>query len=238
MRSSTSRRRCASIHTDRGERTFRGEQSVRVGAESGPFRHLFAWFIAIGTAVVVVALATWIRQQDLARRAAETRADVAESRLADAETTLTAIARTTASASATARATANLPETALRRALELVFEAYKDPTEARMRMLSDAFSPDALSFERTEAEHLISGGLHLAGNTPFVLDVLGTAPRGTDDVEIKTHELWTYDEIDAQNRRIRCVREESEQIYVVRRNGANWLIQDVQLAGATRRDEC
>jgi hypothetical protein len=120
----------------------------------------------------------------------------------------------------------------------MVFEAYKDPTEAKLRALSEAFSPDALSFERPEAEHLISGGLHLAGGSPFVLDILNTTPRTADEVEVQTHEVWTYDEVDAQNRRVRCVREESEQSYVLRRNGANWLIQDVQLRGTTRRNDC
>jgi hypothetical protein len=211
---------------------------MRVGVESGPFRHMVPWVLALGTAAVVVGVATWVRQQDVARRAAEARADTAESRLAQAEASLTAIARTSASAAATARAESNLPDAALRRALQLVFEAYKEPTEARLRALSEAFSTDALSFERTEAEHLISGGLHLAGGTPFVLDILNTTPRTADEVEIKTHEVWTYDEVDAQNRRIRCVREESEQSYVLRRSGANWLVQNVELNGTTRRNDC
>jgi hypothetical protein len=211
---------------------------MRVGVESAPLRHLVPWALALAAAAVVIVLATWVRQQDVARRAAEARADVAESQLAVAEATLTAIARTSASAAATARAESNLPDAALRRALQLVFEAYKEPTEARLRALSEAFSTDALSFERTEAEHLISGGLHLAGGTPFVLDILNTTARSPDEAEVKTHEVWTYDEVDAQNRRVRCVREESEQSYVLRRTSANWQIQEVQLNGTTRRNDC
>jgi hypothetical protein len=209
-----------------------------VGAEPGPLRRLVPWLVALGLLAVVAGLSIWARQQDAARRFAETRADAAEARLAVAEASLTAIARTSAAATATALAETNPPETALRRALDLVFEAYKDPNEGKLRALSDAFSPDALSFERTEAEHLISGGLHLAGGTPYDMQVLATTPHTPDEAEIRTRETWTYDEVDAQNRRVRCVREESEQTYTLRRIAAGWLIQDVQLSGTTKRTEC
>src|ERR1700694_5747052 len=204
-----------------------------VGAESNPLRRWTAWLLALGMLAVVVGLTVYARQQDAARRVAEGRADAAESQLAVAQASLTAIARTSAAATATAQAQSNLPEAALRRALDLVFEAYKDPSEGKLRALSDAFSPDALSFERTEAEHLISGGLHLAGGTPYDMTVLATAPTSVDLSEITTHEIWTYDEVDGSNRRTRCVREESEQIYMMHRVGAGWLIQDVQLSGTT-----
>jgi hypothetical protein len=180
----------------------------------------------------------WARQQDTARRLAEGRAEAAETQLAVAEASLTAIARTSAAAAATAFAESNQPEAALRRALDLVFEAYKDPSEGRLKALTDAFSPDALSFERTEAEHLISGGMHLIGATPYDMTVLSSAPRSADDTEIKTREIWTYDEVDSQNRRIRCFREESEQTYTLHRVAAGWLVQKVDLSGATRRSDC
>jgi hypothetical protein len=170
------------------------------------------WLVALGMLAVVVGLMFWVRQQDTARRLAEGRADAAEAQLVDAQASLTAIARTSAAATATALAETNQPEAALRRALDLVFEAYKDPSEGKLRALSDAFSPDALSFERTEAEHLISGALHLAGGTPYELQVLSTTNSGPDDAQIATHEAWTYDEVDSSNRKTRCVREESDQI--------------------------
>jgi hypothetical protein len=194
--------------------------------------------MALGLLAVVAGLSVWARQQDTARRLAEGRAEAAEARLALAEATLTTIARTSAAATATAIAETNPPEMALRRALDLVFEAYKDPNEGKLRALSDAFSPDALSFERTEAEHLISGGLHLAGGTPYEMVVLATTPHSADEAEVRTRETWTYDEVDAQNRRVRCVREESEQTYTLRRITAGWLIQDVQLSGTTKRNDC
>ncbi len=209
-----------------------------VGAEPGPLRRSLPWLVALGLLAVVLGLTVWARQQDTARRLAENRADLAEARLAIAEASLTATARSSAAATATAQAQASLPETALRRALDLVFEAYKDPTEAKLRALSDAFSPDALSFERREAEHLISGGLHLAGATPYELNVLSSTPKSSEESEIRTREVWTYDEVDSQGRRTRCFREESEQTYVVRRLPAGWLIQDVQLSGTTRRTDC
>jgi hypothetical protein len=196
------------------------------------------WLVALGMLAVVVGLMFWVRQQDTARRLAEGRADAAEAQLVVAEASLTAIARTSAAATATALAETNEPEAALRRALDLVFEAYKDPSEGKLRALSDAFSPEALSFERTEAEHLISGALHLAGGTPYELQVLSSANSGPDDAQIATHEAWTYDEVDASNRKTRCVREESDQIYMLHRVGSGWLIQDVQLSGTARRSDC
>jgi hypothetical protein len=210
---------------------------MRFGAEPGPWRFM-PWLVALGMLAVVVGLMVWVRQQDAARRLAEGRADAAEARLVVAEASLTAIARTSAAATATAVAETNLPEAALRRALDLVFEAYKDPSEGKLKALSDAFSPDALSFERTEAEHLISGGLHLAGGTPYELHVLSSGSASPEDSQIATHEIWTYDEIDAQNRRTRCVREESDQTYSLRRVGSGWLIQGVELSGTTRRTDC
>ena len=72
----------------------------------------------------------------------------------------------------------------------------------------------------------------------YQLEVLETTPVGPDETQIRTRELWTYDEVDAQNRRVRCVREESEQTYVLKRVAAGWLIQDIQLSGNTRRTDC
>jgi hypothetical protein len=209
-----------------------------VGSDPGPLRRLLPWFVALALLAVVAGLTVWARQQDAARRVAEVRAEAAEARASVAEASLTAIARSSAAATATAQATSSQPEAALHRALNLVFEAYKDPSEGKLRALSDAFSPDALSFERTEAEHLISGALHLAGATPYELQVLDTSQPSPDQADIRTRETWTYDEVDAQNRRVRCVREESEQTYTLKRVAAGWLIQDVQLAGTTRRTDC
>jgi hypothetical protein len=208
-----------------------------VGAEPGTLRRLVRPLAALAVlAVVVVAVTIWARQQDAARRFAEGRAISAEARAVAAEASLTALART--GSVATPVSQASEPQAALRHALDLVFEAYKDPSDGKLRALSDAFSPEALSFERTEAEHLISGGMHLAGGTPYQLEVLSMSDTPSGDMQITTHEVWTYDEVDSENRRTRCVREESEQTYALRRVAAGWLIQGVTLTGATRRSDC
>ena len=90
-----------------------------VPAEPGPLRRLVPWLVALGLLAVIAGVTLWARQQDAARRLAEGRADTAEAQLAVAEASLTAIARTSAAAAATAFAESNLPEAALRRALDL-----------------------------------------------------------------------------------------------------------------------
>jgi hypothetical protein len=209
-----------------------------VGSEHGPLRRILPWLVALALLAVVAGLTLWARQQDAARRVAEARAETAEARASVAEASLTAVARSIAAATATAQAATSQPEAALRRALDLVFEAYKDPSEGKLRALSDAFSPEALSFERTEAEHLISGGLHLTGGTPYELTVLDTSVKSADEADVHTREVWTYDEVDGQGKKVRCVREESEQTYNLKRVAAGWLIEDVTLIGTTRRTDC
>jgi hypothetical protein len=208
-------------------------------AEPSPLRRLIPLIGVVLLLGVAAGVALWVRQEDTARRLAENRADVAESRLVAAEASLTAIVRVSAAATATAAATSNEPEQALRRSLDLVFAAYKDPSEGTLKALTDAFSAEALAFERTEAEHLISGGLHLAGSTPYVLDVLSsTSSAESGDTVLATHEVWTYDEVDGQNRRVRCVREESEQSYTLRHLAAGWRVEAVTLTGTPHRTDC
>src|SRR5438045_2195901 len=102
-----------------------------LGAEPRPWRRLVPWLVVLLVLALAGGLTIWARQQDTARRAAEARADAAEARVVQAEASLTAISRVIAAATATAQAEANQPETALRRALDLVFEAYKEPNEGR-----------------------------------------------------------------------------------------------------------
>src|SRR5437763_9826451 len=107
-----------------------------VGGEPRPLRRLLPWLVVLLVLGGAAGVTIWARQQDAARRAAEARADVAEQRVVAAEASLTALTRTSSAATATAEAQANQPEVALRRALDLVFEAYKDPTEGRLRAMS------------------------------------------------------------------------------------------------------
>ena len=208
------------------------------GAEPSPWRRLVPWLMVLVVLALAGGVTIWAREQDTARRAAEARADAAVERLVQAEASLTAIAHTSAAATATAQVEANQPEAALRRALDLVFLAYKEPTEGRLRALSAAFSPEALSFERAEAEHLISAGTHLAGATPFELQILSSSNLGPDQTQIRTREVWTYDEVDDQGRKSRCVRDESEQTYAMKRIPGGWLVDKVELSGTTRRSDC
>ncbi|MBV8718825.1 MAG: hypothetical protein JO020_03630 [Chloroflexi bacterium] len=208
------------------------------GVEPNPLRRVFPLIVVLILLGAVVAVAVWARQQDAARRLAEDRADIAETQLVAAEASLTAIARVAAAATATATAGNNEPELALRRSLDLVFEAYKDPSEGKLKALTDAFSADALSFERTEAEHLISGGLHLEGGTPYELTVVSSSVGPTGDTTINTHEVWTYDEVDSQERHVRCVREDSDQAYTLRRIAAGWRVEDITLSGTPHRTDC
>ena len=208
------------------------------GPQPRPLRRVLPWIVALCVLAVVGGLTLWGRQQETARQLAEARAEMAEVQLARAETSLVAIAMSSAAATATALAEASRPEMSLRRALDLVFEAYKDPTEGRLRALQAAFGPGALNFLRVEAEHLISAGTHLAGASPYEMEILSSNASGPDEVQIRTRELWTYDEVDNQNRRSRCVREESEQTYTLRRLAAGWLVDDVALSGPTRRTDC
>jgi hypothetical protein len=208
------------------------------GVEPNPLRRVFPLIVVVILLGAFIGLALWARQQDAARRVAEDRANIAEERLVAAEASLTAIARVAAAATATAAASNNEPELALRRSLDLVFEAYKDPSEGKLKALTDAFSADALSFERTEAEHLISGGLHLEGGTPYDLSVVSSSVGPTGDLLINTHEVWTYDEVDSQDRHVRCVREESDQAYTLRRIAAGWRVEDISLSGTPHRTDC
>ena len=208
------------------------------GVEPSPLRRVFPLILLLILLGGIVGVVLWARQQQAARILAEDRATTAETRLVAAEASLTAIARVSAAATATASAASNEPELALRRSLDLVFEAYKDPSEGKLKALTDAFSTDALSFERTEAEHLISGGLHLGGSTPYELTVLSSAPDDGGDTLINTHEVWTYDEVDGQEHRVRCFREESTQAYTLRRIAAGWRVEDITLSGTPHRTDC
>ena len=53
-----------------------------------------------------------------------------------------------------------------------------------------------------------------------------------------THEIWTYDEVDSQERHVRCVREESDQSYTLRNIAAGWRVEDVTLQGSPKRMDC
>ena len=140
------------------------------------------------------------------------------------------------SATATAVAYVGAPEAAVDRGLELIFVTEREPTDDHLRTLNQAFGPSALGFIRPEVEHLLSGGLHLGGDSGYdraVLDISNPAP---EQATVRTRERWTYDERDVTDRRVRCLIETSEQTYTLQRVGRDWQVQDIQLMTSSRRD--
>ncbi len=206
-------------------------------AEPSLVWRILPWLVALIILGVFGAATVFLRGQEAGRRAAEARADAAEAQLAEVQASLTALVQ--AVASVTAIAEANQPSAQLRRSLALVYDAYKGPTEARLKALGDAFGPSALDVERPEAEHLISGAMHLGGSSPPDITILSTTPTSNGLTEVRTHEVWVYDEVDATNKPTRCVREESEQTYTMRQLPTGlWFVDAIQLVGAPKRTDC
>ncbi len=217
---------------------IRDHSRVRVlGAQPGPLQRALPWLVAVGVFLLLASATVWVRQQEAARRVAEARAETAEAELAVARASLTALTQAQALASATAVAQASDPTQALRRALDLLFAAYQEPTEARLSALNAVFSPAARAIVQPEAEYLISGGRRLAGQSRYSLTVLGTTPGGPDRVDVRTREEWVYDERDQADRPARCVREEGEQTYTLRRTADGWFVEAIEL-GTARRSDC
>ena len=98
------------------------------------------------------------------------------------------------------------------------------------------FGPAALAVIRPEVEHLLSGGLHLAGVSGYEVSVLTTANPSPDQAEVRTQERWTYDERNANDQRARCLVERSEQTYTLQQAGPEWQVADIQLATSSRTD--
>jgi hypothetical protein len=193
-----------------------------------------AWITLIAL-LLLVAVVLWANQRDQALQASEARAGQAEARAATAEAVVTAQAQVQA-ATATALAYTNSPEAAVDRSLSLILAAEREPTDQRLRALSDAFGPNALSVVRPEIEHLLSGGLHLGGESGYDLSVLMTSSPGPDEAQVQTRERWTYDERGSDDHRARCLIETSEQTYILQKPGVDWQIADIQLGTSTRAD--
>jgi hypothetical protein len=189
--------------------------------------------IALG---LLVAVVIWTNQRESAFQASEVRASEAESRAATAEAIVTAQAEARA-ATTTALAFASSPQASVERSLGLVLATEREPTDQHLRSLSDAFGPAALAVMRPEVEHLLSGGLHLGGDSGYDLTVVAADLPGPDQAQVHTRERWTYDERNADDQRIRCIIENSEQTYVMQKVGPDWQVEDIEL-GALSRSPC
>jgi hypothetical protein len=189
--------------------------------------------IALG---LLVAVVVWANQRESAMLASDARASQAESRAATAEAVVTAQAEHQA-ATATALAYANSPEAAVDRSLSLVLAAEREPSDQRLRSLTDAFGPAALAVMRPEVEHLLSGGLHLGGQSGYDLSVLDEADPSPDQARVHTRERWMYDERNTDDQRARCLVESSEQTYMLQKLGPDWQVSDIQL-GVLNRTDC
>jgi hypothetical protein len=192
-------------------------------------------WIALVALGLLVGVMLWANQRETVLQAAEVRAGSAEARAATAEAIVTAQASMEA-ATATARAYANSPQAAVQRSLEVVLAAEREPNDQHLRALNDALGPGALGMVRPEVEHLLSGALHLSGQSGFELDVQDTAFPTDDTALVRTHERWTYDERNGDDQRMRCLVETSDQTYSLQQSGSDWKVNDIELSGSTRTD--
>lgn len=185
--------------------------------------------------LLLVAVIVWANQREAASRASEARALQSEARVATAEAVITAQAQAQ-SATATALAYATSPEAAIDRSLSLLLATERDPSDQRLRALSDAFGPAALAMVRPEVEHLLSGALHLGGRSGYELSVVSTALPTPDEADVHTRERWTYDERNADDSRVRCLVESSDQTYILQRARTEWQVADIRFVASSRTD--
>lgn len=220
-------------------------------------RHIYPVLAGVLVLVVLGGTTVFARQagstaslMEQQAAAFATRAATQEVRAVAAEASLTAIAQqqiarqtavaaesATAVALATATATAVDPRSSLERALGLVFAAYKEPTQQRVQAMEDAISPDVMPVFRPQIDRLQAINGKLGANSSYKVEVLSVDRPNPDRAEIRTSEAWVYDERDRADQPVRCVREESEQTYVMVRDSGGWLVQQF-LPGATRRASC
>jgi len=198
--------------------------------------------------LLLAGMVIWANQREAVLKTSDARASLAEERAATLEAIVTVQARTQ-DATATARALVGSPEAAVDRSLNVLLAAERDPTQERLRALSDEFGPAALTVVRPEVEHLLSGGLHLGGDSAYELDVLVIATPVPQDAvatqtstptpghaSVSTRERWIYDERTADDQRSRCLIETSDQTYTLQQAGTDWQVVDIKFATASRTD--
>lgn len=208
---------------------------MRSGPGPSLIQRLFPWLATLLIIGILVVGTLWARREQDALSGAEARAATLQDQLTQAQASITAIAQAQADATATAESETNNPSLALQHALQLVFAAYQDPSDAHIQALSDAFSPAGLGFENTEAQHLQTAQTHLGGQSAYTVNVLDSSATG-DTATVSTQEHWEYDEVDASNTRVRCLVEDSQQTYGMDRVQSGWLVDTVTLENLLRTD--
>jgi hypothetical protein len=214
-------------------------------------RRFRRWLISLLVPLTIVAVlgaaaTLWLDQQAARARLAEAqlepalaRAQAAEERAVRAEASLTAIGvQRVAEAAATSTVVARVaePQRALEGILGRLFAAFQDPTGAAYDQLSEAIAPAALQILRAEADFLRGNSRRLSGASTFNVNASPVNYLDSERAEVHTTERWLYDERDAADERQRCFVEDSEQTYVLKRQGQDWLIDEIHLAGSKRSD--
>jgi hypothetical protein len=157
-----------------------------------------------------------------------------------AEASLTAIASqriVEAAATATSVAHVNEPQRALEAILGRLAGVFQDPSGTGYDRMADWFSPEALQLVRPEADYLRGRGLHLGGASTFHVEASAPQQIAADRAQVHTLEQWLYDERDDADQRQRCFVEDSDQTYVLKLDGQNWVVEEIQLGG-THRSNC
>jgi hypothetical protein len=197
-------------------------------------------------AVLGAGATLWLDQQGARARLAEAqlepalaRAQAAEARAVRAEASLTTIAVqrvVEAAATTTAVARVTEPQRALERILGRLFGAFQDPTGQAYDQLGDVIAPGALQVLRAEADFLRGNSRRLGGASTFNVNASPVNYLDQERAEVHTVERWLYDERDAADARQRCFVEDSDQTYVLKRQGQDWLIDEVRLENSKRGD--
>jgi hypothetical protein len=221
-------------HSD-GRSFFRNAACVVAGELNMAMVGALPWWVALVAVLLLAGMVVWANQREGSLQASEARAGQAEARAATAEA-LVAAHEQALTATATALAYTTRPEAAVNRSLSLLLAAEREPGDQRLRALSDAFGPGALVMVRPEVEHLLSGGLHLGGQSTYDLTVLATEILASDEAQVRTRARWIYDERNADDRRARCLIETSDQTYSMNRVGSDWQVADIQLVSSSRTD--
>jgi hypothetical protein len=169
---------------------------------------------------------------------AEGRAAAAESALGTATTQAATAIAALATSTAAPRARVDEARAAVEQILATTLEAYRDPSPERVAAVTQLYAPQPLSEITPEIDRLRSQGLHLGGRSGYQLEIPSADTLGEDRALVRTRELWTYDELNAQDETVRCVQETYTASYLMQRQQDTWRIEELRLEEPTSRQDC